>query len=263
MTLLSIILWSALIAFLIAQVSTFCTTIYLHRANTHEGLKLHPFIGFLMHLELALATGIKPREWAAVHRKHHRFSDQEGDPHSPYIEGLWRVLFLNVVMYKRETKNQDTIDTFTPNWKDDLIDRIPLIGDLGPAIGMLLLAVAFPFVFGLSWWAGGLLGIATWFLNAGMYIFLNAMINSVCHKVGYRNFEGQKATNLQWVALITAGEGLHNNHHEFPRSATMKARKWEIDPAWPVIRFLEMLGLAEYSESTLARVDSEKLRKAA
>ena len=90
MTLLSIIPWSVLAAFLTAQVSTFFTTIYLHRAMTHEGVKLHPFIGFLMHLELAFATGIKPREWAAVHRKHHRFSDVEGDPHSPYIVGLWK-----------------------------------------------------------------------------------------------------------------------------------------------------------------------------
>ena len=176
MTLLSIILWSVLAAFLIAQVSTFFTTIYLHRAMTHEGLKLHPFIGFLMHLELAFATGIKPREWAAVHRKHHRFSDVEGDPHSPYIEGLWKVLFLNVVMYKREKSNPETIQTFTANWKPDLIDRIPWIGDLGPAIGIVTLALSFPYIFGLSWWAGGLLGIATWFLNAGMYIFLNSIV---------------------------------------------------------------------------------------
>ena len=251
---LSIALWCIFAAFVIAQISSFCTTIYLHRTVTHEGLKLHPFVAFLMHLELVLATGIKPREWAAVHRKHHRFSDQEGDPHSPYIEGLWKVLFLNVVMYKREIKNQETIETFTPHWKHDLIDRIPLIGDLGPAIGMMILALSFPYFFGLSWWAGGLLGIATWFLNAGIYIFLNAMINSVCHKVGYRNFKHQKATNLQWVALLTAGEGLHNNHHEFPRSATMKATRREIDPAWPVIRLLEKLGLAEYSQKTLAHL---------
>ena len=260
---LSIALWCLLVAFVIAQMSTFCTTIYLHRTVTHEGLKLHPVVGFLMHLELALATGIKPREWAAVHRKHHRYSDVEGDPHSPYLEGLWRVLFLNVVMYKRETKNQETIETFTPHWKDDLIDKVPFIGDLGPAIGMGLLAVTFPYIFGLSWWAGGLLGIATWFLNAGIYIFLNAMINSICHQIGYRNFEGQKATNLQWVALLTAGEGLHNNHHEFPRSATMKAAKGEIDPAWPVIRFLEMLGLAEYSAKTLAHLEPSTLDRAA
>jgi stearoyl-CoA desaturase (delta-9 desaturase) len=78
------------------------------------------------------------------------------------------------------------------------------------------------------------------------------MVNSVCHKVGYRNFENL-ATNLQWVALITAGEGLHNNHHEFPTSARFKALRREIDPSWPVIRVLEKLGLAEYNRNALAR----------
>ncbi len=257
------ILWCVLIAFLIAQVSSFHTTMYLHRSLTHQGLKLHPFIGFLMHLELSLATGIVPREWVAVHRKHHRFSDEEGDPHSPYIEGMWKVLFLNVVMYKREIKNPETIETFTPHWKKDFLDRIPWVGDLGPFIGMLILAVSLPYVFDLSWWLGGLLGLATWWVNGGFYVFLNAMINSVCHKVGYRNFEGQKATNLQWVALLTAGEGLHNNHHQFPMSARLKARGREIDPAWPVIRLLKALRLADYSESTLAHIEPQQQMKTA
>ncbi len=70
---LETLLWFVGMAFAIAQISTFCTTIYLHRCLTHTGLKLHPFLGFFMHLELVLATGIIPREWAAVHRKHHLF----------------------------------------------------------------------------------------------------------------------------------------------------------------------------------------------
>lgn len=246
------ILWALLAIFLLAQISSFCTTIYLHRAVTHQGLKLHPLVAFLMHLELWLATGIVPREWAAVHRKHHQFSDQEGDPHSPYIEGLWKVLFLNVLMYKREIRNPETIRRYTPNWKNDLIDRIPYSAHIGPILGAALMAVAFGVFVGAGFWVGSAIGVVAYFLHGGLYIFLNAMINSVCHKIGYRNFDN-KATNLQWVAWITAGEGLHNNHHEFPSSATMKAMKWEIDPAWPVIRLLEKLGLAEYNERALAR----------
>ena len=245
------LLWFAGTVFAIVQASTFCTTIYLHRCLTHTGLKLHPGLGFLMHLHLSLATGIIPREWAAVHRKHHRFSDQEGDPHSPYIEGLWKVLFLNVVMYKKEIKNQETIEKFTPHWKDDALDRIPMIGTIGPAAGMAILALAFPWVTGINWWVGALMGVAAWWLSAGCYIFLNSMINSVCHKVGYRNFDNL-ATNLQWVALLTGGEGLHNNHHQFPMSARFKAKASEIDLAWPLIRLFKALGLAEYRESGLA-----------
>ena len=252
----STILWCVLAAFCVAQISTFCTTIYLHRGVTHQALKLHPAVAFVMHLALVLGTGIVPREWAAVHRKHHRFSDQEGDPHSPYIEGLWKVLFLNVVMYRKEIRNPGTIATFTPHWQDDFIDKIPCIGTLGPAAGMILLASFLPWFLGVNFWLGAILGIATWWLNAGFYIFLNAMINSVCHKVGYRNFDNL-ATNLQWVALITAGEGLHNNHHQFPMSARMKARALEIDPAWFIIWVLRKLGLAEYRKTGLASMDHE------
>jgi stearoyl-CoA desaturase (delta-9 desaturase) len=250
------VLWCLLAAFAVAQISSFCTTIYLHRAMTHQSLILHPVVGNLMHLWLIVCTGIVPREWAAVHRKHHKFSDEEGDPHSPYIEGLWKVLFLNVVMYRRETRNPDTIATFTPHWKNDLIDKIPNQGLVGPIFGISLLACSFGWLLGTSFGLGAVLGVATAFVNAGMYIFLNSMINSVCHKVGYRNFDN-KATNLQWVAMITAGEGLHNNHHEFPMSATMKARKREFDPAWPVIRLLEKLKLAEYKRSGLAKNPDE------
>ena len=248
----STILWALVAAIGLAQISSFCTTIYLHRTVTHQGIRLHPVVAFLMHLEIWLLTGISPREWAAVHRKHHQFSDREGDPHSPYIEGLWKVLFLNAVMYRREIRNPETIRKYTPNWKHDLIDRMPMSGWLGPVLGVGLLAAAFGSWSAAPFWMGALVGVTTWFVQAGLYIFLNAMINSVCHKIGYRNFDNS-ATNLQWVAWITAGEGLHNNHHEFPSSATMKAKWWEFDPAWPVIRLLEKLGLAEYNDRALAR----------
>lgn len=248
----STIVWAIGIAFCLAEISTFCTTIYLHRAVTHRGLKLHPAVAFLMHLELFFATGIVSREWAAVHRKHHQFSDQEGDPHSPYIEGLWKVLFFNFLLYRKEIRNSETIRKYTPNWRNDWIDRIPYAGKLGPILGAAMLAVSFGWLLHVTFWTGAVLGVGSWYLNAGIYIFLNSMVNSVCHKIGYRNFDN-KATNLQWVAWITAGEGLHNNHHEFPTSARMKAFRWEFDPAWPVIWVLEKLGLAEYQEGSLAQ----------
>ena len=249
---ISTILWALLATFCLVQISNLCTSIYLHRCVTHRGVKLHPVVAFLMHLELVLATGIVPREWAAVHRKHHKFSDQEGDPHSPYLEGLWKVLFLNVLMYRKEIDNPETVRKYTPDWKNDLLDRVPLPGRIGPALGMTLLALAFGPLLGVGFWTGALLGVASWWTHAGLYIFLNSMVNSVCHKVGYRNFRNL-ATNLQWVALITAGEGLHNNHHEFPTSARFKALRWELDPSWPVIRLLEKLGLAEYNHGALAK----------
>src|SRR5437867_11233331 len=119
------LLWMVIITLTILQTSVFLTTIYLHRAKTHRGLEINPALGLLMHLELSLFTGIVPREWVAVHRKHHHFSDKEGDPHSPYLLGLWQVFWGNYFFYKREIKNPGTIAKYTPDYRPDVIDRIP------------------------------------------------------------------------------------------------------------------------------------------
>lgn len=233
--------WMAIISIAIMQFSVFCTTIYLHRAKTHRGVELHPLVGLLMHLELSLFTGIVPRQWVAVHRKHHHFSDEQGDPHSPYLEGLWKVLFGNFFMYRKECNNVTTVRKYTPNWDNDLIDRIPgqnwlILAGLG----------LFVLMFGWVW------GPIAFFSQAVGYIFLNSSINSICHMVGYRNYDN-KATNLQSIALVTGGEGLHNNHHEYPTSARFSLRGREIDPGWYIIRMLESFGLAKVNPVPIAK----------
>jgi stearoyl-CoA desaturase (delta-9 desaturase) len=235
------LLWIFAVTAIILQVSVFLTTIYLHRAITHRALELHPLIANLMHLHLSIFTGVVPREWAAVHRKHHHFSDRVGDPHSPKVLGLWRVLFGNYFYYRREAKNPSTLNKYTPDYSRDLIDRIPLI-EYGALIGLAVFVV----LFGWAW------GIAAWAFHIVAYVLLNSMINSLCHELGYKNYDNG-ATNLQSVALLTAGEGLHNNHHEFPTSARLSLARGEIDPAWPVIRLLESLGLAKVKAIPLAK----------
>jgi stearoyl-CoA desaturase (delta-9 desaturase) len=234
-------LWMSVITLVILQASVFCTTIYLHRALCHRGVELHPVVGFLMHLELALFTGIVPRDWVAVHRKHHHFSDREGDPHSPYLLGLWSVLFGNYFYYNRELKNKTMVVKYTPDYKPDLLDRIPMIR-IGAWSGFLI----FVLMFGWAW------GAAAWAFHGAAYILLNSSINSLCHMVGYRNYDNL-ATNIRVIALMTGGEGLHNNHHEFPSSAKFATRRSEFDPAWPVIRLLETLGLARVKPEPLAK----------
>ncbi len=235
------LLWMFVITVVILQTSVFFTTIYLHRALCHRGLELHPAVGTLMHLELALFTGIVPREWVAVHRKHHHFSDREGDPHSPYIYGLWSVLFGNYFYYNRELKNKTTVVKYTPDYKPDLLDRIPYIR-IGAWAGLGI----FMLMFGWAW------GAAAWAFHGLAYILLNSSINSLCHMVGYRNYDNL-ATNIPLIALLTGGEGLHNNHHEFPSSAKFATKGNEFDPAWPVIRLLEILRLARVRPEPLAK----------
>ncbi|MGO9966156.1 MAG: fatty acid desaturase [Bryobacteraceae bacterium] len=235
------LLWMIAITLVILQMSVFCTTIYLHRTKTHKGLELNPVVGLLMHLELTLFTGVVPRQWAAVHRKHHHFSDEQGDPHSPYIYGMWTVLFGNYFMYRKEARDPQTIRKYTPDWKPDVLDRIP-----GLEYGALGGLAIFMLMFGV-WW-----GLAAWWVHVIGYILLNSSINSICHMVGYRNFDN-KATNLQSIALVTAGEGLHNNHHQYPTSALFAVRRGEIDLAWGLIRALETFGLAKVKPLPMAK----------
>jgi stearoyl-CoA desaturase (delta-9 desaturase) len=226
----------------ILQISVLCTTIYLHRTLTHRGLELHPMMAFLMHLHLALFTGIAPREWVAVHRKHHQFSDKEGDPHSPYLEGLWTVFFGNTFLYRKVASDAATVRKYTPDYKDTVLDKFAFLGGYCVVGGLALFILSF----GLAW------GFGLFVFHAVTYIFLNASINSLCHMVGYRNFDNL-ATNLRSIALLTGGEGLHNNHHEHPSAANFSMKRGEIDPAWPVIRAMEMFGLAKVKRLPVAK----------
>jgi len=227
----------------ILQVSVFLTTIYLHRAMCHRGLDLNPVVANLMHLQLSLFTGIVPRQWVAVHRKHHHFSDREGDPHSPYLLGLWHVFFGNFFYYKNEIRNEATIRKYTPDHRPDVIDHLPIFKHgYGAYLGLGI----FMLMFGLPW------GLAMWAFHGVAYILLNSSINSICHMIGYRNYDNL-ATNHQFIALLTGGEGLHNNHHEYPSSAKFALKAREIDPAWPIIWTLERLGLASVKEAPIAK----------
>ena len=237
------IVWMAVITFVILQMSVFATTIYLHRSVTHRGVEFHPAVAFLMHLELLLFTGIIPRQWAAVHRKHHHHSDEEGDPHSPRVLGLWTVLFGNYFLYKKEANNPATIRKYTPDYRPDAIDRLPMfIQNYSIFAGLAI----FMLMFGWAW------GLAAWAAHIVAYVLLNSSINSLCHMIGYRNFDNL-ATNIQIIALLTGGEGLHNNHHEYPTSARFALRGREIDLAWPVIQLLERCGLAKINRLPIAK----------
>lgn len=219
----------------VTQAAVFSTTIFLHRTATHRALVLHPSVAFVFRFVLWLTTGITTREWVAVHRKHHAFTDEEGDPHSPYLEGFWPVQLGNVFYYMKEAKNSEVVEKYARDIKQDRWDKLLFNHGLtGLVVGTVILCL----VLGIGW---GLLAAG---IHAIMYVFvLSSSINGLCHHVGYKNFENT-ATNLRFVALLTGGEGLHNNHHGFPRSPKFSWRPTEIDPAWPVIKVLTLLRLA-------------------
>jgi len=227
---------SLIFAAIVIQLAVFSTTIYLHRTATHKALIMHPAVEWMFKFVLWMTTGLLTKEWVAVHRKHHAFTDEEGDPHSPALEGFWRVQLGNVYYYMREVKNTDVVERYARDIKEGWWDRhVYKYGWLGLVLGTMLLCA----ILGVGW---GLLAAG---VHAVMYVFvLSSSINGLCHHVGYKNFDNT-ATNIRFLALLTGGEGLHNNHHGYPRSPKFSWRRSEIDPAWPVIKVLVALKLAK------------------
>jgi stearoyl-CoA desaturase (delta-9 desaturase) len=230
------ILLTLLAAAFVVQVAVFSTTIFLHRTATHRALVLHPAVAWAFRCAVWLTTGLSTKEWVAVHRKHHAFTDQEGDPHSPALMGFWSVQLGNVFLYVKEAKNKDVVERYARDIEVDWWDRVFFNrGLLGLAVGIAVLCL----VLGPGW---GLLAAG---IHALTYVFvLSSSINGLCHHVGYKNFDNT-ATNLRVLALLTGGEGLHNNHHGYPRSPKFSFRASELDPAWPIIRLLIATGLAK------------------
>jgi len=231
---------SLIAAAVVIQVAVLSTTVYLHRTATHRALTMHPKVEWMFKFALWLTTGLSTKEWVAVHRKHHAFTDQEGDPHSPVLEGFWNVQLGNVFYYMREVKKTDVVERYARDIQEGWWDtHVFCYGLAGLAIGTVALCL----VLGL-WW--GLLAAG---VHAVMYVFvLSSSINGLCHHIGYRNFDNT-ATNIRFLALLTGGEGLHNNHHGYPRSPKFSFKPSEIDPAWPLIKLLIALRLAKPSKT--------------
>src|SRR5256712_11566387 len=131
----------------LTQTAVFATSVYLHRTLAHRALAVHPIADVLFRTVLWITTGQRRQEWVAVHRKHHAFTDREGDPHSPRLLGLWRVQLLNAYYYQREARNPDTIKKFAPDLPEDRLDRAVFSkGMAGPGLGIALLG----FLFGIG-----------------------------------------------------------------------------------------------------------------
>ena len=213
----------------VTEAAVIATSVYLHRALAHRALRLHPLADFLFRCILWLSTGQNRREWVAVHRKHHAFTDKEGDPHSPLLEGFWKVQLGNVFYYVREARNPETIARWAKDIKDDIWDR--LIFNWGTAGAIVGIALAMLLL-------GPLWGLAVAVAHFVLYVFLLApAINALGHWWGRKNFLNT-ATNLRFLAWLTGGESLHNNHHAHPSSPKFSMARFEFDPSWVVIKIL-------------------------
>lgn len=235
----------------VSQIASFDTTIYLHRCQTHGAVELHPAVDVAFRAVNWITTGQRRKEWVGVHRKHHARSDEEGDPHSPEKFGFWTVQLKNFLLYKKVANDPDTIATYARDIEEDWWDRKFFNhGKVGLSIGI-----------GILWLLlGPVWGSVAALVHVLCYVgVLTSCVNALGHHAikaswipnwfkGYQNYgperKAEKTFNYQWLAWLTAGEGLHNNHHGDPASGKLAHVPGEIDPAFPVIQWLVKHGLA-------------------
>ena len=233
---------------ILGHITNVCITLFLHRSATHGGVRYAKPTEHFMRFWLWLTTGVITREWVAVHRKHHAFSDREGDPHSPQEEGLFAILFGGLWFYREAAKDKETLDKYGRGTPDDWIERNLYTAHNGWGILMMLVVDMLLF--------GPLVGFAVW---SGMALWLpvfGQIINAIGHAMGYRNF-GTKdhSHNIYPFGIWIVGEELHNNHHADPRSAKFKANWWEFDIGWMYIKLLAFFRQADvvYARSVSAK----------
>ncbi|MCG2586112.1 fatty acid desaturase [Massilia sp. TS11] len=231
---------AGIVAYVLAttHVTIIAVTLYLHRSQAHHALRLHPWLSHGCRFWLWLTTGMVTRAWVAVHRKHHAQCERAGDPHSPQVFGLWRVLTQGTELYQREARCPATLARYGAGTPDDWLERHLYARYVWQGVGLLLLIdLALFGVLGATAWAIQMLWIP---------VCAAGLVNGLGHARGYRNFDlPNAATNLLPWGLFIGGEELHNNHHAFPTAAKLSWRWFECDIGWAYVCLLRGLGLVQ------------------
>ena len=225
------------VTFVTIQVMFLGVTLYLHRDQSHGGLTLHPVLRHLFRFWLWYSSGVVTKEWVAVHRRHHAYADKVGDPHSPVIFGLRRVVLEGYELYSAATRDSAIVRNYGKGTPDDWIERN--LYSRHPNLGIVLFSLTFLVLFGIP----AILMVVV-HLSAQPF-FAGGVVNGLGHAVGYRSFEmPSTATNLVPWGVLLGGEELHNNHHAFPRSARFALQRWEFDIGWFWVCAFRAVGLA-------------------
>jgi stearoyl-CoA desaturase (delta-9 desaturase) len=223
--------WSAFAVFLVLYwaVCGLGISMGYHRLLTHRGFDTSPFVRYSLAVLGTMNFQGGPIHWVGIHRIHHRDSDTDDDPHSPRHGFLWAHILWCLA-------------------KDPLgRDLSSAAGDLKKEPGMVWLekwfwvpqAVLGGILFLLGGWSWFVWGIA---VRTVFTYHTTWLVNSASHIWGYKNFQtGDDSRNNWWVALISFGEGWHNNHHAYQRSARHGLKWFEFDPTWLSLRLLEKL----------------------
>ena len=222
----------------VTHITIICVTLFLHRGQAHRAFIFHPILSHFMRFWLWLTTGMVTKQWVAIHRKHHRFSDAEGDPHSPHVFGFWKVLFKGAFLYNDASKDKVMVDTYGAGTPSDWMEHNVYTPHSRLGIGIL-------FVFNIivfGWW-----GLLIWGIQMIWIPFWAAgVINGLGHWWGYKNGETKEhSRNISPWGIVIGGEELHNNHHLSPASPKLSRKWFEFDMGWAWFKIFESLKLAK------------------
>lgn len=211
-------------------------TLAYHRLLTHRSFQVPRFLEYTLSLLGTLACQSGPVTWVAAHRAHHAYSDQEQDPHSPLKGFFWA--HMGWCLSKNPfIDTDDAKKRFAP---DIYADKGHQIIEKGILVWTLLLAAG---LYALGGWSFVIYGIP---VRLVLVYHCTWLVNSAAHIWGYRTYATtDQSTNLWWVALLTYGEGWHNNHHAFQQSARHGLKWWEFDSTYLMIKVLEFFQLAK------------------
>lgn len=206
-----------------------------HRLLTHRGYKTPKWMEYFLTTCATLALEGGPIFWVATHRIHHQYSDQEGDPHTPREGALWAHIGW-ILMGKGMHHDTEVLRRYAP---DLCKDRFHVFMSKWHWVPQTVLGIGLLVFGGLSYLLWGLCFRTTFLLHATW------LVNSATHIWGSRRFKTRDdSTNLWWVALLSFGEGWHNNHHAHPVSARHGLAWYEFDMNWIGISIMRALGLA-------------------
>lgn len=227
-----------LVTLVLTHITIVGVTIFLHRSQTHRGLDLHPIAAHFFRMWLWLTTGMVTKEWVAIHRKHHAKCEKEGDPHSPIVYGIEKVLWKGAELYREESANEETLKRYGHGTPDDWLERNLYTRHSG--LGIILTLIVDVLLFGAA-------GLTVWAVQMAWIPFWAAgVVNGLGHYIGYRNFSSpDSSTNLFPIGIIIGGEELHNNHHAYGTSAKFSSKWYEFDIGWLYIKLMGYVGLAK------------------
>jgi len=231
-----------------------------HRLLAHRSFRARKWVEYAFVVLALCSLEDTPARWVANHRYHHKHSDEEEDPHSPLVSFLWSHVGW-LLLYNRDMHSLAAYQKYVPDLLQDrfyfFLEKhqiVPALIYLGHAVlltaagglaGFLLAGPGQSATMASLQMAGSML---VWgvIVRTVVVWHITWAVNSLTHFFGYRNYECDDHSTNNWlVAVLTVGEGWHNNHHQDPASASNQHRWWELDISYYEIKLMEWLGLAD------------------